>query len=143
MDIIAWLRVIVFGTLGKVVAKLLAPIAVLLVDRKTHPIWGNRWTTDFSYWNTAIRNGAHNAFRKHQVSYKELSNTDDETLEMQDGWQWRYRRSDDGNYVSFRCTWGKQRPGKGKREWYIGWTMRPLGFEDDTMALTFFQLRPF
>lgn len=140
---IAWLKVIVYGTLGKLVAKLLAPIAVLFVDRKAHPIWGNSQTTDFSYWNVAIRNGAHNAFRKPQVTFEELTNTpDDPSLEKVDGFQWRYRKSHSGKYVSFRCTWGAPRQ-QGKREFYVGWTMRPLGFEDDTMALTFFQLRPF
>ena len=140
---IAWLKVILLGTFGKVIAKLLAPIMVLFVDRDIHPVWGNNWTTDFSYWNTAIRNGAHNAFRKPQVPYWETGNTKDETLEKEDGFQWRKRESKNGRYVSFRCTWGKPRASKGKREFYIGWTMRPLGFEDDTMALTFFQLRLF
>lgn len=140
---IAWLKVILYGTLGKLIAKLLAPIMVLFVDRASHPIWGNSWTDDFSYWNSGWRNGAHNAFRKPQVPFEELSNSQDETLEKLEGFQWRYRKSLGGRYVSFRCTWGKPRPQKGKREFYIGWTMRPLGFEDNTMALTFFQLRPF
>lgn len=135
------MRVILLGTFGKLLAKIAAPVAVLFVDRQNHPIWGNHWTDDYSYWNMAIRNGAHNAFRKAQVPFKETSNTDDETLEKLDGFQWRRRESMNGEYVSFRCTWGEPRADKGKREFYVGWTMRPLGFEDDTMALTFLQFR--
>ena len=50
----------------------------------------------------------------------------------------RFRVSDDGKYVSYRVTWGKARP-KGKREFYIGWTMNDSNY----MRLTFFQLRAF
>lgn len=138
-----WAKVILMGTFGKLLAKLAAPFVVPFVDRKDHPIWGNSWTDDYSYWNMAFRNGAHNAFRKVQVPFFEKSNTADKTLEGSAGFQWRYRESKNGRYVSFRCTWGEPRHQKGKREFYVGWTMRPLGFEDDTMALTFFQFRPF
>lgn len=137
----AWLRVIVLGTFVKAAAKLAAPIAVLFVDRKTHPIWGNSWTKDFSYWNMAVRNGAHNLFRLRMPDYTTTANTDDFSLEREKGFQWRRRESLDGKYVSFRCTWGKPR-NKGKREFYVGWTMRE-DFEDNTMSLTFFQFRPF
>jgi hypothetical protein len=137
----AWFRVIWMGLFGKVLAKIAAPIAVLFVDRRTHPIWGNLWTDDLGWWNSAIRNGAHNYLRRPMVMYKTTGNTKDETLEDLSGFQWRYRKSDGGHYVSFRCTWGKPRPSKGKREFYIGWTMRE-DFEDDMMSLTFFQLRP-
>lgn len=137
-----WIRIIITGTLGKLLAKLAAPIAVLFVDREDHPIWGDSWTDDHSWWNAGVRNGAHNAFRREQVPFRETSNTNDETMEVLDGFQWRRRESLDGEYISFRCTWGKRRD-KGKREFYVGWTMRPLGFEDDTMSLTFFQFRPF
>lgn len=138
----AWLRVIWRGLFGKALAKIAAPVAVLFVDRKHHRIWGNHQTDDLGYWNSGWRNGAHNFSRRPQVPYTEKSNTDDETLERLDGFQWRLRKSLDGRYVSFRCTWGKVRP-EGKKEFYVGWTMRPLGFEDNTMALTFFQFRPF
>ena len=138
----SWLKVILLGTFGKLIAKLLAFVVAPFIDKKNNPIWGNSWTDDYSYWNMAVRNGAYNGFRKPQVPYNEKMNTADSTMERQSGRQWRYRKSLDGKYVSFRVTWGKPRD-KGKREFYVGWTMRPLGFEDDTMALTFFQLRPF
>ena len=141
---VAWLRVLLLGTVGTLLAKGLAPLAVLFVDRKDHPIWGNSWTTDFSYWNSAIRNSAHNLFRRPTPEFTTRTNTEDETLEKLEGVQWRYRKSTgDGKYVSFRVTWGKPRASKGKKEFYVGWTMRPPGFEDDTMSLTFFQLRMF
>ena len=134
----SWLKVILLGTFGKLIAKLLAPIAVLFVDRKTHPIWGIRDATDLGYWNCAFRNAAHNMFSRPQVQYKTRSNTADETLERYNGFQWRRRKSLDGKYVSFRMSWGKPR-NKGKKEFYVGWTMN----EEPYMRLTFFQLRPF
>ena len=135
----AWLRVVFLGIFGKVIAKLLAPIAVFFVDRNTHPIWGVRDATDLSWWNVGIRNSAHNLFSRPQVEYTTQGNTDDETLEKLEGFQWRKRTSKDGKYVSFRMTWGKPRAKKGKREFYAGWTMN----EKPYMRLTFFQFRPF
>jgi hypothetical protein len=76
------------------------------------------------------------------VPFRTKANTPDETLERLPGFQWRYRESLDGEYRSFRCSWGKPRASKGKREFYIGWTLRTK-FEDETMSLTFFQFRPF
>lgn len=137
-----WIRIILTGTLGKALLKVAAPFFVPFIDKANHPLFGNSWTDDFSYYNMAIRNGAHNAFRRAQVPFSETGNTSDETMEALDGFQWRRRESLDGEYLSFRMTWGKRRD-KGKREFYAGWTMRPLGFEDDTMSLTFFQFRPF
>lgn len=133
----AWLTVVVLGLL-KLPFKLLAPLAVLFVDRKHHSIWGVRDATDLSWWNTGIRNGAHNMFIRPQVEYITKGNTDDVTLERMDGFQWRFRRSLDAKYVSFRVTWGEPR-NKGKKEFYVGWTMN----ETPDMRLTFFQLRPF
>lgn len=133
----AWLRVVLLGLFGKWIAKLLAPIAILFVDRKTHPIWGVRDATDLSWWNTGIRNAAHNLFSRPQVAFTTTGNTPDETLERLTGWQWRYRKSLDGKYVSFRMTWGAPRSSKGKHEFYVGWTMN----EKPYMRLTFFQLR--
>ena len=115
---------------------------VPFIDKKNNPVWGNSWTSDYSYWNMAIRNGAHNLYRKPMPDYRTVSNTGDWTLENRTGFQWRYRESLDGKYVSFRCTWGKPRKSKGKKEFYIGWTLRE-DFEDNTMSLTFFQFRPF
>ena len=135
----AWLRVIILGTFGKLLAKLAAPVAVLFVDRKRHPIWGVRDATDLSWQNVAIRNGAHNMFSRQQDHYLTRGNTHDETLEALPGFQWRLRESLDGRYVSLRCTWGRPRPDKGKREFYVGWTMN----EQPYMRLTFFQFRPF
>ena len=137
--VFAWIKVILMGLPVKVVAKLLAPVMVLFVDRQNHPVWGVSDATDLSWWNVAIRNGAHNLFERDAVSFWTIGNTDDQTLEKLEGWQWRYRCSIDGRYVSFRMTWGKPRRSKGKKEFYIGWTMN----ETPTMRLTFFQLRAF
>jgi len=135
---VAWIRVILLGTLGKLLAKILAPVAVFFVDRKTNSIWGVRDATDLSWWNVAVRNGAHNMFSRPQVKYTTKGNTADETLEKLKGFQWRLRKSG-SDYVSFRCTWGKPRAKKGKREFYVGWTMNEMPY----MRLTFFQFRPF
>jgi hypothetical protein len=136
----AWFKVIILGVFGKLIAKLLAPVAVLFVDRNTHPVWGIRDTTDLSYWNCAFRNGAHNMFNRPMPEFLTSGNTPhDWTLEKLEGFQWRKRQSVDGKYVSFRCTWGKPRTRKGKREFYVGWTMNDKPY----MRLTFFQLRPF
>jgi hypothetical protein len=134
----AWTTVILLGVFGKLFAKLLAPVAVLFVNRKTHPVWGVRDATDLSWWNTGVRNGAHNFFSRPTPAFSTTGNTDDETLERLEGFQWRRRQSADGKYVSFRCTWGKPR-NKGKREFYVGWTMNEKAY----MRLTFFQLRLF
>ena len=138
MNFSAWYKVVFLGLLMNLPCKLLAPLAYPFIDKKNHGIWGVRDATDFSFWNVAIRNGAHNLFTKKQVAYLTTGNTDDETLEKLDGFQWRRRESLNGEYVSFRMTWGKPR-NKGKREFYVGWTMN----ETPEMRLTFFQLRPF
>lgn len=134
----AWLKVILLGLFGKLLAKLLAPVAVLLVDRKRHPIWGIRDATDLGYWNTAFRNSAHNMFTRPQVEFVSKQNTPDDSMEKVNGVQRRWRTSKDGRYVSYRRTWGEPRD-KGKREFYVGWTMN----EKPYMRLTFFQWRPF
>ena len=134
-----WTLVFVLGP-GKWLAKLLAPFAYPFIDKNLHPIWGVRDTTDLSYWNIAFRNSAHNLWTKAAVDYLQKANTPDYTLERINGFQWRYRESWDGKYVSFRVTWGKTRKSKGKREFYAGWTMDE---SRDYMRLTFFQLRPF
>ncbi len=132
----AWLRVFLTGIFLVWPAKLLAPFVVPFVS-DDHPIWGNDERV-ISYWDSAFRNSAFNLINKPMPLYDTYGNTEDETLEKLDGYQWRYRRSLDDKYVSFRMTWGKVRD-KGKREFYIGWTMRPGEF----MGLTFFQLRLF
>lgn len=133
----AWFNVFKLGVIVKWPAKLAAPIMVLFVDRKTHPVWGVSDATDLSYWNIGFRNAAHNLLNKPTPNFTTKSNTRDHTLEKQRGFQWRLRKSDDEEYVSFRCTWGEPRKQKGKYEFYIGWTMN----EGKTMRLTFFQLR--
>jgi hypothetical protein len=133
-----WIRVFLLGVFAILPAKILAPIMVLFTE-DDHPIWGNDERV-ISYWDSAFRNGAFNLLNKPMVEYITTGNTNDDTLEGLDGFQWRYRKSLDGKYVSFRMTWGKPRKSKGKREFYIGWTMRP-GW--DYMGLTFFQLRLF
>ena len=135
----AWVRVFIIGIFLKIPVKLLAPIAVLFVDRQRHPVWGCRDATDLSYKNLAFRNGGHNFLTRWTPVYTTTGNTADETLEKLEGFQWRKRISLDKKYVSFRCTWGGPRASKGKREFYIGWVMN----ENETMRLTFFQLRPF
>lgn len=136
----AWLRVLLTAFLA-VPAKVLAPVAVLFVDRVRHPVWGNAWNY-IDYNDSAFRNGARNFLARPMPEFTSVSNTDDLTLEKESGFQWRKRTSEDGRYVSFRCTWGKPRPSKGKREFYVGWKMRP-NFEDNLMKFTFFQLRMF
>ena len=132
----AWVRVLghvplIWG------AKILAPFVVPFVD-DDNIIWGNNERV-VSYWDSAFRNGAFNLFNQPMVEYDTWGNTDDITLEKRDGFQWRYRASKDDRYVSFRMTWGKMR-NKGKREFYVGWTMRPNW---EFMGITFFQLRVF
>ena len=127
-----------------IAAKLTGFVAILFVDRVSNPVWGNSWNYK-SYWDSAnpFGNAAHNLFRYPMPEFTTKSNTGDWTLEAREGFQWRYRKSLDGKYVSFRCTWGKPRKSKGKREWYFGWTLRDPTFEDGTMSLTLFQFRPF
>jgi hypothetical protein len=119
--------------------KLAAPIAYFFIGNKNEGPFGVWDATDKSWYNIAIRNGAHNYSARGAVKYTQKGNTEDWTLEKEEGFQWRHRKSLDGQYVSFRCSWGKPR-NKGKKEFYIGWTMddsRPV------MRCTFFQLRIF
>ena len=136
---IAWLKVFAIGIFGILPVKFLALFVYpcLSADgKKNHPVWGIDDTTDFSYWNGAFRNSAHNFLNNPRVEYTTKGNTDDETLERLDGFQWRSRKSVDGKYVSFRITWGKV-SNKGKKEFYIGWTMN----ETPSFGLSFVQLR--
>jgi len=122
--------------------KLAGFIVVPFIDKKNNPIWGNSWTSDYSYWNMTVRNGCNNYTRKPMPKYGTKANTSDWTLENEDGFQWRYRWSlPDAKYVSFRMSWGKVHPSKGKKEFYIGWKMRDPRFEDGLMRLTFFSIR--
>lgn len=139
----AWLKVIGLG-LTKLPMKVAAWFVVPFLDdeaRVNHPIFGVRDALekgDTSWYWCAFRNGCHNMYTKPMPSYYSKGNTNDMTLEKLDGFQWRYRRSLDGEYVSFRMTWGAPDKRKGKDEFYVGWTMN----DEDYMRLTFFQLRP-
>jgi hypothetical protein len=138
----AWTRVVLLG-IGKWPLKILALFVVPFLNdhkRKHHSVWGARDATDLSWKNIAVTNGVHNLTDRPQVEYKSYGqNTADKTMEKIKGVQYRWRSSKDGKYVSYRRTWGKPRDKKGKREFYIGWTMN----ETATMRLTFFQFRPF
>ncbi len=137
-----WTKVFVLGF-----AKLPLKIAALFVvpflndeQRVKHPIWGCNDATDLSWNNIAFRNGVHNLYELKTPQWITVStNTpEDPTLEKVEGFQYRYRKSDNEEFVSFRMTWGKPDRSKGKNEFYVGWTMN----EKPTMRLTFFQLRP-
>ena len=134
--VVAWLKVIGLG-LTKIPMKLAALFVVPFLNdeqRFDHPIFGVQDATDLSYWNIAVRNGVHNMYTKPMPMFWTKGDSDMEAS----GLKHRLRVSTDGEYVSFRMTWGKSRP-EGKREFYIGWTMN----ERDYMRLTFFQLRIF
>ena len=133
----AWLRVFLLGVI-KLPMKVIAPFAYPFINPITNPVFGVRDANDLSWYNIAIRNGCHNLFTIDQPEFTTRSNSYDHTLEKLDCFQWRYRKSLDGKYVSFRCTWGEPR-NKGKKEFYIGWTMNAAPYA----RLTFFQLRPF
>lgn len=135
---VAWLKVALLG-LSKVPFKIMAPFAYPFIDKVNNPVFGVRDATDLSFYNIAIRNGCHNMYTVPMPAFFTEGNTDDETLEKLDGLQWRLRYSPNFKYVSFRVTWGKPRHGKGKKEFYIGWTMNEKAYA----RLTFFQLRPF
>lgn len=136
---VAWAGWLIAVTL-RLIAKILAPVAVLFVrDKSDHPIWGIRDTDDLSYWNLAIRNSAHNFLSRSQLPFDSWAGSEDHTLERESGLQWRYRRSlGTGNFVSFRVTWGKPRAQKGKREIYLGWTLNDRPFMRPVL-----QVRPF
>lgn len=105
---------------------LLKPVALVVVpflndeDRKNHPVWGADDATDLSWKNIAWTNGVHNFHNRDVVPYTTKGSRDNE-MEWH-GVRTRRRVSDDGDYVSYRRTWGKPR-NKGKREFYAGWTM--------------------
>ena len=136
----SWLKVFALG-ITKLPVKLVAPLVVPFLDefdRMWHPIFGVADATDLSWWNIGVRNAAHNMYTRPMPEFESSGNTEDFTLEALEGFQWRHRASLDGKYVSFRMTWGKPR-NKGKKEFYIGWTMNSQPY----MRLTFFQFRPF
>lgn len=111
----------------RVLAKVLAILVVWKLsdyERVHHEVFGVEDATDLSYWNIAVRNGAHNFFNRTQPNYTTaVFPQGDLTLEKLSGWQFRYRISDNQRYHSYRVTFGEPRPSKGKKEFYIGWTM--------------------
>lgn len=136
-DIKAWLYVILLG-LCKWPAKIVAPVVVPFLSnqqRWVNPVFGVRDATNLSWWNIGVRNGCHNM----TVREMPIFHTWGGINEALPGFQWRYRRSECGKYVSFRMAWGKPRIKKGKREFYVGWVMNNTAY----MRLTFFQLRLF
>jgi len=141
----AWLNVLAHG-LKQLPYKVAAPFRVPFLndsERVNHPVWGVRDATDLSWWNIGVRNAIHNFNNKPARPYTRKGNKRaqmDWTLEKLEGFQWRVSTSDDGELVSFRATWGKPRPEKGKREFYIGWKM-----DNDLpyVNMTFFQPRIF
>lgn len=140
----AWFRVFGYAPM-RVFMKILAPFAYPFIDKRYDPIWGSLDTNDYSFWNIAIRNGAHNFTSRRQPAFRQSGNAlaqADWSLEAKSGFQWRRRESLDGQYVSFRMTWGEPRKTKGKREFYIGWTMDTAKTLSSQMRLTFFQIRP-
>lgn len=135
---------LVFGLgLAKIPLKILAPLVVPFLDeedRRYHWCWGAEDATDLSWWNIGVRNSVHNWTKRYTPPWwtTKTNTPTDPSLEKVSGLQYRVRRSEDDRYVSFRATWGKPRP-KGKREFYIGWTLN----NEPRMRLTFFQLRIF
>ena len=138
-----WLRILALGP-KKVAAKVAALFVVPFLDdtqRVHHPKYGVRDAKDLSYYNIGFRNSAHNYLNRPTPEFTQRGNERAEadwTLDKIPGFQWRIRESVDGEYISFRMTWGKPRKKEGKREFYIGWTMNNKSY----MLLTFFQLRP-
>lgn len=138
----AWLNVFKVG-IGQWFFKFWAPVAVLLVDKVEHPIWGNR-NGYVSYIDVAFRNSTHNYQTKQAVKYTQTGNVPQVRKGAKDpmeekGFKYRHRRSEDGQYVSFRFTWGKAQP-EGKKEFYAGWTM---DVNSNDFSITFFQFTPF
>lgn len=119
-----------FEITARVVCKLLAPLVVPFLNdekRKNHLIWGVDDATDLSWWNIGVRNACHNFRQRNSPPHKCAGDKDME----KEGKKYRFCYSLDGKYRSHRWTWGKARPKKGKREFYIGWTlsqrkMRPV-----------------
>ena len=103
----------------RLVAKVLAPLVVPFLSphsRLHDEHFGCEDAISLTWWNIAIRNGAHNCFLTHTVPH---TCTGDFKME-EEGVKKRYCLSNGGKYASFRVTWGKPRKKKGKREFYIG-----------------------
>lgn len=140
---IAWLKVIGLG-FSKIPLKIVAPVAYFFVkDKVNHPVFGVRDATDLGWWNIGFRNSVHNMYNRPDVEHKTFpEDIEDPTLEKLEGFQWRRRESTDGKYVSFRMTWGKPDGKKGKKEFYVGWTMGSSNLKQEArMRLTFIQFR--
>jgi len=147
----AWLKVFLLGIFAVWPAKILALVVVPFMlkwgNPETFPIWGNRergpLAGESNYYHYAIKNAAFNLLNKSQPEWENYGGNklgrEDDTLENLEGFQTRWRRSLDGKYVSFRATWGKPNHSKGKKEFYIGWSLN----DNKIMGLSFFQFTPF
>ncbi len=136
----AWFNVFKLGLIYKIPAKMAALFVVPFLSpssRINNDVFGVMDAIDLSWYNIAVRNGAHNLFNVPIEPFFQNGNTVDMTLEKVKGFQWRSRVSHSGKYVSFRMTWGVPR-NKGKYEFYIGWVPNPDG---SSMRLSFLQLR--
>jgi len=147
----AWLRVFGLGIFAIIPAKIAALVVVPFMlkwgNPQTFPIWGNHergpLPGESNYYHYAIKNSAFNLLNKPMPEWETTGGNklglEDETLEQRVGLQTRSRKSKDGKYVSFRATWGKPHASKGKKEFYIGWSLNDM----ETMGLSFFQFTPF
>jgi len=125
-----------FEYTARLLAKISALVVVPFLDderRLNHPVYGVRDASDLGYWNIAVRNACHNFRQRDTVHHRCFGDLDMEA----EGLKVRRCRSDSGKYRSFRVTWGKARPRKGKKEFYIGWTL------SQTKMRPVIQLRPF
>lgn len=119
-----------FEYVARLAMKITAPFVVPFLDepdRVNHPIWGVDDATDLSWWNIGVRNACHNFRQRDSEPHECSGDLDMETAGLKRRACW----SLDGKYRGYRVTWGKARPKKGKREFYIGWTlpqekMRPV-----------------
>jgi len=145
-----WARYALLLLPCKFAALFYVPFMLKWGDRIYNPVFGNRNGGDPNnkigdYVWFAIRNSCHNFLTKPKPVYRTYPvDIKDATLEKRTGFQWRFRVSeDDPAFASFRMTWGKPNASKGKKEFYIGWTMREFDGSkpETTMSFTFFQLR--
>ena len=132
MNISAWMRVGAYLPM-RLIMKVLALVAYPFIDKVNDQVFGVNDAVDLSYWNIAVRNGAHNFTNREAVEYTSKGSID----EGKPGLQVRWRESTNGKYVSLRIAWGPPRD-NGKKEFYLGWTMNETPYFRVTL-----QLRPF
>lgn len=134
-----WLKIF-FVVLSRVPAKIAALFIVPFLSpraRVEHPIFGVRDAKDLGWKNIAFRNGAHNFLSRPNADFYLAGGQ--EIDESKPGYQWRYRRTVDGEYRSIRLVWGNPDPKSGKKEFYFGWVPnKKSGYMRPSI-----QLRPF